>query len=41
MNKARVKEELVPTALHPTSLQDWFMEEDEKKRINPLVPGVH
>ena len=34
--KAKIKEELLPTAWHPDSVMDWCMSKDEKKEIEKL-----
>ena len=35
--KASIKEELLPIALHPSRWQDWCMSEDKKKKNRKIV----
>ena len=34
--KAQIKEELLPTAWHPSRWRDWWVSEDEKKETEKL-----
>ena len=34
--KAKIKEELLPIAWHPSRYSDWCMSEDEKKMVEAL-----
>ena len=36
VQKAQIKEELMPIAWHPMRMQEWCMTEDEKERIKEI-----